>query len=69
MSTLTDYFNSRSSKAVQAPVPVAYDTDTDASIRKAWGLSLAEWDGMKDLDRAWHRWNVTKAPNFSTEGK
>jgi hypothetical protein len=63
MSTLTEYFNRRSQTAA-APAPVVYDSEPDAVYIKAWQLSLEEWDAMKDLDRVWHRWNVTKAPGF-----
>lgn len=45
--------------------PVVYDADPDAKVSNAWNLSLEEWQAMTDQQREFHRWNVTKAPNFS----
>lgn len=64
--TLTDYINRRN--AVQAPAPVATpaeDQGTDVVVTDAWGISPLTWMGMTDQDRAWHRWNVAKAPHFN----
>jgi hypothetical protein len=63
MSTLTDYFNRRS-QAAAATAPVMYDNDPDAVYVTAWQISLEEWWTLTEQQRAWHRWNVTKAPGF-----
>jgi len=65
MTSLTDYINRRGTKAA-APAPAATPVaaDPDSTTRAAWGISQEAWQSMKDLDRVWHRWNVTKAPFF-----
>jgi hypothetical protein len=36
----------------------------DMAVKAAWGLSLPQWNQLRETDRAYYRQMVTTAPHF-----